>query len=545
MQYERLLVDDHRLTHDALEQARRRARETRRSLADVLVDDGFVSEVDVLRAQSRQFGIAFVVIGEMAVDQAAVAMVSSKLCAHYGVMPLRIDAATLTLAVSDPLDLAAVEDLEAHLGRRVERVLACREDIRRAIDRYYGVGADTVAKILNGARAEEPAPVAAAESHDLETMADDASVVRLVNQVLQEAIADRATDIHFEAERDGVRLRRRVDGLLVETSVPGDLRFLYPAIVSRVKLMAGLNIVERRLPQDGRARVVIGRHRYDLRISVVPAMHGEDIVVRILPSSMLLDLGELGYEDTHLQMLGQAIRKPHGIIFVTGPTGSGKSTTLYACLNQLNTPERKIVTIEDPVEYELRGITQTQVHPHIGLTFAHSLRSMLRHDPDIMMVGEVRDLETALIAVQAAMTGHLVLSTLHTNDAASAPIRLIEMGVEPYLVASTLELVVAQRLVRRICPTCKESFETPDGVTRFRGRGCRACNRSGYRGRTAISELMTIPDEIQELILVRASAKQIRSRADALHMPTLARDGADKAARGWTTMDEVMRVTNV
>lgn len=547
MTFDQILQRDRPLADATLEQARRLAEKLRKPLATVLVDRGIMPEEEVLRIQAEQFGLPFVCIADEPVARAAVAAVSSKLSSHYGVMPLRLQGGVLTLAVSDPMDMAAVEDIEATMGFRVERVLACREDIRRALAVNYGVGADTVARLLDNAQTQpQPQPLSLSpveESQDVEKMASDASVVRLVNQFLQEAIRDRATDIHFEAERDAVRVRRRIDGMLCVTNLPGDIRFLFPAIVSRIKLMAGLNIVERRLPQDGRASVAAEGRRYDLRVSVVPAMHGEDVVVRILPASMLLDLGELGYDSTGLETLCRAIGRPHGIILVTGPTGSGKSTTLYACLNRLNNLERKIITIEDPVEYELRGITQTQTHAQIGLTFAQTLRSMLRHDPDVMMVGEIRDLETARIAVQAAMTGHLVLSTLHTNDAVSTPGRLIEMGVEPYLVASTLELVVAQRLVRLICPECKQRTDGQDGANSYRGAGCRACNRSGYRGRMAISEMLPVGDEVQQLIVEKAAAGRLRSAANTLGMRTMADDGAAKAARGLTTLDEVMRVT--
>jgi type II secretory ATPase GspE/PulE/Tfp pilus assembly ATPase PilB-like protein len=335
-----------------------------------------------------------------------------------------------------------------------------------------------------------------------------------------------------------------VDGVLYDTNVPKSIRLLYPAIVSRVKLMSNLNIVERRLPQDGRARVSVGGSAYDLRVSVVPSAHGEDIVVRILPASMLFDLGGLGLSPAHLKAVEELIARPHGIMVVTGPTGSGKSTTLYACLSRLNTRERKIITIEDPVEYELEGITQTQINPAIGLTFARALRSMLRHDPDIMMVGEMRDAETAQIAIQTAMTGHLVLSTLHTNDAASGAVRMIDMGLEPYLITSTVLAFTAQRLVRVICRQCRETYQS-GGRTLFRGRGCRECAQSGYRGRVAICEIMPLVPEIQGMILERSSAKDIRRKADALGMATLAQDGWEKVAGGVTTADEVMRVTTL
>ena len=336
--------------------------------------------------------------------------------------------------------------------------------------------------------------------------------------------------------------RHRIDGVLHDVAVPKNIALLYPALISRIKLMAGLDIVERRLPQDGRARVTLGRQEYDLRVSVVPTVHGENVVIRILPTTMLLSLEQLGLSPRHLQILSMLIRRPHGIIFLTGPTGSGKSTTLYACLSRLNTRDHKIITIEDPVEYEIKGIMQTQINPRIGLTFARALRSMLRHDPDIMMVGEVRDRETAEVTIQTALTGHLVFSTLHTNDAAAAAIRLLDMGIDPYLITSTVQAFVAQRLVRVICEDCREWYE--EGGRRLsRGRGCRRCCHTGYFGRVAICEFLLMTPEIQELVLRHASAREISDRAVALGMTTLAADGWEKAAQGITSAEEVLRVT--
>jgi type II secretory ATPase GspE/PulE/Tfp pilus assembly ATPase PilB-like protein len=531
------------LTKAAAEQAREKARQTQRPLAAVLAEDGYVEEHELLAALGEVYGLAVLRLEDVTVDPVAVRSVPVKLAAHYGIMPVKRDGAVLTIAVANPLDLSPVDDIETHLGLRVERVLASRGEIRAALHRYYGVGAATVERILQE-NAQTPGEEPGEAAHDLEKMAEDASVVRLVNQLLQEAIADRATDIHFEVYRDGVVVRRRIDGVLYDTQVPRDIRLLYPAIVSRIKLMSGLNIVERRLPQDGRSRVTIGRGEFDLRISVVPAIHGEDIVVRILPATMLFSLGQLGFSDANLGLLTSMIERPHGILFVTGPTGSGKSTTLYACLSRMNTREQKIITIEDPVEYELRGVTQTQVNPKIGLTFARALRSMLRHDPDVMMVGEVRDRETADIAIQTAMTGHMVLSTLHTNDAAGGAVRLMDMGIDPYLITSTVLAFMAQRLVRVLCPDCRETFVS-EGKTRHRGRGCKACSQTGFRGRIAICEFLPLEPSIQDLIHQKASAVAIRSRADALGLATLAQDGRSKVEKGLTTLEEVLRVTSL
>lgn len=538
---EKELLEEGLLSGARLAEAVAIAREGRRSLPDVLVEAGFVGEATLLKMLARHNGMEFVSLRDSPVAPAAVRLISPKLATHYGIIPVRLQGQVLTIAVSNPLDMRPVEDIQTNFGLQVERVLACRSDISEALQRHYGVGAETVERILAESPREEGLASAEA-SHDLGDMAADASVVRLVNQLLQEAIEDRATDIHFEVQRDGVAVRRRIDGILYDTSVPRNIRLLYPAIVSRIKLMSGLNIVERRMPQDGRARVTIGRQEYDLRISIVPAIHGEDIVVRILPSSMLLDLQQIGFLAQHLDMLKELIARPHGILFVTGPTGSGKSTTLYACLNTLNTRDRKIITIEDPVEYEIKGVTQTQIRPGIGLTFAKALRSMLRHDPDVMMVGEVRDKETAEIAIQTSMTGHLVFSTLHTNDAASGAVRLIDMGIDPYLITSSVLAFVAQRLVRVICGECRESYEA-DGRTLFRGRGCRACNKSGFHGRIAICEFLPLVPAIQDLILQKSSATRIREAADKLGMRRLADDGWEKVLKGVTTAEEVLRVT--
>ncbi|MBI2496276.1 MAG: type II/IV secretion system protein, partial [Candidatus Omnitrophica bacterium] len=380
---------------------------------------------------------------------------------------------------------------------------------------------------------------------DLEQLAQEASVVNLVNQLILEAHHRRATDIHLEPYRGKVTLRYRIDGMLHEVDVPPTIRQLFPAIISRVKVLSTLNIVERRLPQDGRASVKVGEEKLDLRISVLPTPTGESVVIRILPNHMLLDLMELGFREVDLKLIATIIRKPHGLIFVTGPTGSGKTTTLYACLKTINSQERKLITIEDPIEYELEGVTQVHVNPQIGLTFARGLRSMLRHDPNVMMVGEVRDLETAELAIRIALTGHLVLSTLHTNDATGGITRLMDMGIDPYLIVSSVECILAQRLVRLLCPSCKE--RVPSGRSDvewvYQGRGCKACRRAGFLGRTAIYEFFLMSQPIKELILRKASADDIRRAAVELGMRTMREDGWEKVTAGLTTLDEILRVT--
>jgi len=540
---EDMLVDRKLLSRDQLRDAAKRARAGGKSLTATLVEEQVIAERDLLDAAAAHQGIPLVELKEMALDERAVRRVSAKLVSHYFVAPLKLENGVLTLAVCDPMDMAAIEDIETDLGVRVERVLATREDIAAVIRRHYGVGADTVERIVEGLDRAEDTHVEDG-SHDLGRMAQDVSVVRLVNQLLDQAIKERTTDVHLEVYRGEVVARRRIDGVLYDTPVPRDINVLYPAIVSRIKLMAGLNIVERRMPQDGRTRVKVDDAQYDLRISVVPSIHGENLVIRILPTQMLFGLDRLGLSAAARKQMESLMSLPHGIVFVTGPTGSGKSTTLYACLRKLNTRERKIITIEDPVEYELRGAVQTQINPKIGLTFAHALRSMLRHDPDVMMVGEVRDVETAAIAVQTALTGHLVLSTLHTNDAAGGAIRLLDMGLDPYLIASTVRAFVAQRLVRVVCSACKEGYEQ-DGKTLYRGRGCPQCAKTGYRGRTGIYECLVVGEEARALILARSSAAALREKATALGMRTLAEDGWDKVSAGITTADEVLRVTRM
>jgi general secretion pathway protein E len=540
---EQLLVEKGLVTANELAKAMELAGQRREPWIYTLVDEQFAEEEPVLRFIGERQGVEFVCLRETTVDDAAVRAVSARFVSYYSAMPVKLADNTLTVAISNPLDMSCVEDIQTNLGFRVDRVFACRRDILSAIRKYYGVGAETVARILDGATEPETELRVERETHDLERMAEDASVVKLVNQLVQQAIRDRATDIHFEAYDGGVAVRRRIDGVLYDTKVASNIHVLYPAIISRIKLMSGLDIVERRLPQDGRARVNIGHRKYDLRVSVIPSLHGENVVVRVLPTTMLLSLEDLGFSDDNLSTLTQLLTHPHGIIFVTGPTGSGKSTTLYACLSRLNTSERKIITIEDPVEYEIRGLSQMQVHPQIDLTFSRALRSMLRHDPDVMMVGEVRDRETAEITVQAALTGHLVFSTLHTNDAAGGPVRLMDMGVEPYLVASSVRAFAAQRLVRLICADCRESYES-DGRALYRGAGCRKCSQTGYRGRGAICEILPVSDDIQALMLKRSSSTDLRQQAVASGMKTLADDGWNKAALGLTTAEEVLRVTS-
>jgi len=471
-----------------------------------------------------------------------------KLALHYQVMPVRLQNSTLTLAIANPQDVRLLDEVRLSLQQRytLKPLLSTAEDILRAVKKHYGVGAETISKILT----ERPGtvPLAALEEdsvEDLERMASEASVMNLVNQVILEAHSRRATDIHLEPFRGKVRLRYRVDGILHEVEVPPTIRQLFPAIISRIKVLSNLNIVERRLPQDGRASVKVGEQKLDLRVAVLPTPAGESVVIRILPSQMLLGLQDLGFREDDLKFLEASIHKPHGLIFVTGPTGSGKTTTLYACLKTINTQERKIITIEDPIEYELEGVTQVQVNPQIGLTFAQGLRSMLRHDPDVMMVGEIRDLESAELAIRIALTGHLVFSTLHTNDAAGSIARLMDMGIDPYLIASSVECIIGQRLVRVLCAECREKVDStrPNLEASYRSRGCKACHNTGFKGRNAIYEFFHMAQPIKELVLKKTSADAIRKEAVEMGMRTMREDGWEKVRTGVTTLDEILRVT--
>ena len=559
-----ILVEKGIISQEELKLAVSEQQKTKEMFGQVLVRMGFVTEKKMLQVLAEQQGIQFVDPKEMNIAEKVIKSVPAKFVWHYKIMPISIEGNILTVAISNPFDMWPVDDLETHLGFKVEKALATTVDIKEAIKKYYGVGAETIERILSdGSRPSQEAETAVHEKvEDLEKMAESASVIKLVNQILQEAITDRATDIHVEHFRDELVLRYRVDGILYDAQAGENIRYLYPAIISRIKVMSGLDIVERRMPQDGRAKVRIGKNEYELRVSIIPTLYGENIVMRILPTTMLFSIADLGMSEKDREILEQLLKKSHGIIFVTGPTGSGKTTTLYACLSKLNTRGIKILTIEDPIEYELKGISQTQINSKIDLTFAKMLRSMLRHDPDVMMVGEVRDAETAEITIQTALTGHLVFSTLHTNDAASGVTRLVDIGIEPYLIASSVIAFMAQRLVRVVCPKCKEKiklselgfkssqlaaegFDAPKDTSVYFGKGCKACNNTGYSGRTGIYEILLIKDEIKDLILKKVPSHIIREKAVQMGMHILKQDGWNRVLEGVTTPEEVMRVTQL
>src|SRR3989338_5202808 len=550
-----LLVERGLLSAEELERALAEQRRTGEFVGTVLARLGLLAPERALPVLAEQAGMPYVRLADLQLPPEVLAKVPPRFASHYQLMPLGFSGGILSIAVADPFDVQKLDELKLLLDCAVQPALASPREIHEAIHRHYGVGASAVERLLDTGVHDAVAPEAGA-AEDLAAKPDDASVISFVNQLILSAVRDRATDIHVEPFGQTLRVRQRIDGGMYEIPGPPDLIRLHQAIVSRIKVMAQLDIAERRLPQDGRIKVSMDGQDLDLRISVLPTAFGETVSIRLLSSTMLYSLEELGLSDDHLRILRALIQKPHGIIFVTGPTGSGKTTTLYACLSQLNTPHVKILTIEDPVEYQLTGITQLQVHPKIGFSFAQGLRSMLRHDPDIMMVGEVRDPETAEITIRSALTGHLVFSTLHTNDAAGGITRLLDMGIAPFLVASSVLCFVAQRLVRVVCPSCAEE-RTPEAelLREFKaaqplppflriGRGCSACKGTGYKGRTAIYEFLAVNDAVQQLILKRASSQEIAVAAQQTgKMRTLRQDGWQKILKGLTTPQEVLRVT--
>ena len=546
------------LTDEQLEVARSEANKQRISLRDSILRLGIVSESQLLVAASERMGVPFSAISPEDIQEEAVGAITANIASHYGIFPVRITDDTLLVATCDPFnpELASEIRLVLDNSHRLEFMLATAESIQKAIRKSYGLGAATVEQMVSREAVSEHA----AAKKDLmdEGKAREASVIKLVNQLLADAISSGTTDIHIEPYESDLKVRYRIDGVLHDAGIPGTVRYFREGITSRIKIISGLDIAEKRLPQDGRAQVDVANHKFYLQISILPTRYGEAINIRILPQSVLISyLASLGMAPKEVDKLSRLIRKPHGIVLVTGPTGSGKTTTLYTCMNILRTTDTKILTIEDPVEYDMPGIVQMQVHPEIGFTFARALRSMLRHDPDIMLVGEIRDLETAETAIRTALTGHLVFSTLHTNDAASAVTRLLDMGIEPYLVASSVEAILAQRLVRVICASCKERCELDPEVgtavrslaqsdeqpVAYRGRGCPKCRFTGYRGRTVITELLLLSDRIRELTVSRRHANEIDAQARREGMTSLFLSGLEKARQGITTYDETLKAT--
>jgi len=546
------------LTEEQLQLARSESVKQGITLLNSIMRLGIVSETQLLTTIADNIGLSFMDVSINDIDINALKTITANVASHYNIIPLKTFGNTIKIAICDPFNQDLKQEIELILdnSHNVEFVLATSESIKKAIRKAYGVGAATVEQMV----AAEDLNDTTTQNKDLidESKAHEASVIKLVNQILADAISAGATDIHIEPYEDDLRVRYRIDGVLHSAGVPNTVRFFREGITSRIKIISGLDIAEKRLPQDGRAQVDLLNNKFDLRISILPTRHGEAINIRILPQSTLIsDLPSLGMARNEVAKLKKIIAKPHGIILVTGPTGSGKTTTLYTCMNLLKDTDSKILTIEDPVEYDMPGIVQMQVHPDIGFTFARALRSMLRHDPDIMLVGEIRDLETAQTAVRTALTGHLVFSTLHTNDAASAITRLLDMGIEPYLAASSIEAILAQRLVRVICPDCKEPYEPESEIATairsmarldrlpvvYRGRGCTKCRFTGFQGRTAIAELLLLSDEIREMTIARKHSNEIDAQACREGMTSLFLGGVDKVRQGITTYEEVLKAT--
>ncbi|HYE02206.1 MAG TPA: GspE/PulE family protein [Phycisphaerales bacterium] len=547
-----LLVERGVISQRQLDEAIAHQRAGGERLDRVLVRLGMVTPEEVLRVIGHQFHMPVVDLGSLDIDRAVLGALPAKLVYRQNCVPIARTADTLTVATSDPFELTGLDELRLLTGCAIEVVLAEESELRAFIRAHYGVGGDTLDE-MSAADGVAGLPATAPESGELE-QAQEASVIKLVNDLLVEAVSERATDVHIEPYEHELAVRYRIDGVLQRATIPPAINRYAAAIVSRLKIMASLNIAEKRRPQDGR---ISFRHRgqeYDLRLSIIPMLFGEGVVLRVLSkSAVLIGLDELGMPRHVLERWDRLISRPHGILLVTGPTGSGKSTTLYASLKRIVSDEIKCITVEDPVEYHVPGVNQIQVSHKVGLDFAAGLRSILRHDPDVVMIGEIRDRETAETAVQASLTGHLVFSTLHTNDAAGATTRLLDMGVEPFLVSSSLEGILAQRLVRRVCRECGRpyqpaardlppGFEHAPGLTLVRGEGCRACRQTGYHGRVGVYELLVLDEPARELVMRRASSPEIAAHAlKQGSLWTLRQDGYAKARAGLTSIDEVAR----
>lgn len=542
------------LTPNQVEDAAALQRSEGLRLDRAIIQLGFVTERQMLELMAEQLHLPFVDLQNISIDAETLRSLPAKIVFRKRLVPISQDNGVLRVATSDAFDLYAVDDLRLSTGLDIQPVLAPRDAIEKVIKSHYGLGGDTLDEMV-GTGDSDSTGQSVSGSEDLLEAAQEASVIKLVNEIIIEAVQERASDIHLEPYEHQMSIRYRIDGVLQEASVPQQMHRFQAAIISRIKILANLNIAERRIPQDGRIKFQVGGRQVDVRVSVIPMLFGEGVVMRLLDkSNVLFTLQQLGMDDTTFALFKGLIDRPHGIFLVTGPTGAGKTTTLYAALNAIVGPGIKVLTVEDPVEYNLQGVNQIPVNHQVGMTFEKGLRAILRHDPDVVMIGEIRDLETARAATQAAMTGHLVLSTLHTNDAASAAMRLIEMGVEPFLVTSTMIGAMAQRLVRRVCPKCREMYRPdPASLPRdlilepetelARGRGCPHCRTTGYRGRTGLYELMVMNDGVAEKIIERAPVSQIIAAARPSGLRLLREDGWIKVRAGLTTPDEVVYCT--
>ena len=560
----RILTKMAKVTREQVHEALQLQEQRKLPLGQLLVELGYVTEEDVNAALGAQAGMDTVNLDDMEISDEVVHVLPAETAQAYQVIPVSYDkeSNTLTVALKDANNFRAIDDLRLLMGYNVQPVIADPKTVERLLQAFYGEDEESLSALIgelsDDAKLEQLKD--RGESIDLDELieaAEDSKVKRLLNLVLMQAIKDRASDIHLEPFEDEFKMRYRIDGVLYEMIPPP--RHLAMPIVSRVKVMADLDIAERRLPQDGRIELYVQGNPIDMRVSVLPTMFGESVVLRVLDrSNVQLDMDKLGFRDDDLERVRALMHKPNGIVIVTGPTGSGKTTTLYAALSELNAVTEKILTVEDPVEYDIEGLIQVQVNPNVGLTFAKALRSFLRQDPDIILVGETRDLETAQIAVQASLTGHLVFSTLHTNDAPSSVARLLDLGLEPFLVTATIEGIVSQRLVRRICPRCREEYtpteeqlmqlslrpEDVAGRVFYRGVGCDFCNHSGYKGRQALYEIMIMDDDLRDLIMQEASTQVLRNEARKRGMRSLYASGLMSIYDGVTTIDEVVRETS-
>jgi len=562
-----ILLKAQLITQEQLEKALEEQKQSGGRIGEHLLSMGFVKEEDILDCLSQQFGVPSINLASFDIDESIIRLIPADVARKYQFIPVSKSGATLTVAMADPTNVFAMDDITFITGYRVEPVVASETALRDSIDKYYGTThAIELKKVMDDLSTVDEASLEVLEEEeeldveDLESSAEEAPVVRLVNLILTDALKRGASDIHIEPYEKSYRVRFRIDGVLYEIMNP-PLK-LKDAISSRIKILSRLDIAEKRLPQDGRIKLKMkykGRPKeLDYRVSTLPTLHGEKIVLRLLDKdNLMLDMTKLGFEKPSLKWFEEAIFSPYGMVLVTGPTGSGKTNTLYSALSRINTPETNIMTAEDPVEFQLPGVNQVQMRENIGLNFAAALRSFLRQDPNIVLVGEIRDFETAEIAIKAALTGHLVLSTLHTNDAPSTINRLMNMGIEPFLVATSVNLIVAQRLIRRVCQKCKEPEDVPiqallnvgfseaeaPNIQLFKGRGCDVCNQRGFKGRVGLYEVMRVSEDIRELILSGASAVELRNRAIEEGMITLRHSGLQKIRDGVTTIEEVVRET--
>lgn len=542
-----LFIDSGLITNDQLSSALQ-AKLPDEKLGDTLLKEGYITEQQLIEMLEFQLGVPHINIFQYPIEKETVQLVPQEIAKHHQVMPMKIEDNQLFVAMADPMDYYAIEELRMTTGFQIVPAIAKKEELQRTISKYYDIQ-QSVDDVMDGYLPEESMEEAGITD-------EDSPIVRLVNQMISNAVSQRASDIHFDPQEAELKIRYRIDGVLMtERTLP---RHMQNVILARLKIMANLNITESRIPQDGRIKMNVNLKPIDIRISTLPSVYGEKVVMRILDLSNALDrLDKIGFSEENETTFKNIIRNPNGIVLITGPTGSGKSSTLYAALNQLNEEQVNIITIEDPVEYQLAGINQVQVNEEIGMTFSTGLRSILRQDPDIVMIGEIRDVETAQIAIRASLTGHLVLSTLHTNSAVAALTRLIDMGVEPFLISSSLTGVVAQRLVRRVCRDCSAAVEPSEREAEIfsqaniqidqiqRGKGCVSCNNTGYRGRIAIHEVLPINDEIRRLIMTSASASEIQSYVKESGILFLFDDGLQKVKQGLTTTEEILRVATI